>query len=192
MPQNKVFVMDSLDSLVLNAATIPVSIVSWQRAVTLIFAEKAVAVANYDDQLRSSSGFTMPKPSVIQCTGSDFMPKRFTRELPFSRRNVYIRDKGCCMYCGKKVSLANFTFDHIHPRCLGGLSSWLNVVVSCLKCNTKKGGKALKKSGMSLIHQPYVPKLDKAAPAHLVSKIAAEIPHETWMDFIYWSVILDA
>lgn len=180
-----------METLVLNAAVIPVSVVSWQRAVTLIFADRAIAVANYDRDIHSSGNFSMKMPSVIQCTRSDFMPKRFIKELPFSRQNVYIRDKGCCCYCGKKVSLSNFTFDHVHPRCLGGKTEWLNVCIACMNCNLKKGGKTLKRSGMKMIRHPYIPKLDKAAPAHLVSRIAAEIPHETWQDYLYWSIILE-
>jgi hypothetical protein len=42
-----------------------------------------------------------------------------------------------------------------------------------------------------LLRKPFAPRLDKAAPAHLVSKIAAEIPHQTWSDYIYWNVILE-
>jgi hypothetical protein len=38
---------------------------------------------------------------------------------------------------------------------------------------------------------PYAPKLSQAAPIHIVNKIAAEIPHESWQDFLYWEIILE-
>lgn len=182
--------MDS--TLVLNKGGIPVSVVSWQRAVALICAERAIALENYKRDLHSSGGrIVMSMPSVIQCTDSDFVPKRFTSTLPFSRKNVYIRDGGRCMYCGKKVGLSSFTFDHVKPRCAGGESCWTNVVVSCMRCNSKKGSRHLERSGLNLIRKPYAPRLDKAAPSHLVSKIAGEIPHESWSDYVYWNIILE-
>ncbi|MBD3343531.1 MAG: HNH endonuclease [Chitinivibrionales bacterium] len=180
-----------LESLVLNTAGIPVSIVSWQRAVTLYYAEKAIILAEYEDKLIHSISFSIKAPAVIQCLKTDYMPRRFVRILPFSRRNVYIRDNGHCMYCGKKVSLANFTFDHVIPKCRGGKSTWTNVVVSCMRCNTRKGGRYVSASGMTLLRNPFAPQLDKAAPANLVSRVAAEIPHESWEDYIYWNIILE-
>ena len=179
------------DSLVLNAAGIPVGVVSWQRAVTLYFAEKALILSTYEDSVIRSVSLAMPTPAVIQCMRSHYMPRRFVRVLPFSRRNVYIRDKGRCLYCGRKVGLSSFTFDHVRPRWRGGKSEWTNVVVSCMRCNSRKGGKTLERSGLRLLRRPFAPRLDKAAPANLVSRVAAEIPHESWEDYIYWNVILE-
>jgi len=96
------------------------------------------------------------------------------------------------MYCGKKVSLSSFTFDHVISRQDGGRTWWDNIVVSCLRCNGQKGNKALKKYKRELIRKPFIPRLSKAAPVQVVRKLAAEIPHETWIDFVYWNVILDA
>ncbi|MBD3320322.1 MAG: HNH endonuclease [Chitinivibrionales bacterium] len=180
-----------MESLVLNAAGIPVSIVSWQRAVTLYYAEKAIILSEYENKILHSIRFSIRAPAVIQCLKTHYMPRRFVRVLPFSRRNVYIRDNGQCMYCGKKVSLANFTFDHVIPKCQGGKSEWNNVVVSCMRCNSRKGGRSVSHSGMNLLRHPFAPQLDKAAPANLVSRIAAEIPHESWEDYIYWNIILE-
>jgi len=180
-----------MESLVLNAAGIPVSIVTWQRAISLYCARKAVVLAEYEDALIKSVTRSFKVPAVIQCVRTHYMPKDFVRVLPFSRRNVYIRDQGRCMYCWKKVSLSNFTFDHVIPRCKGGISEWTNVVVSCMRCNSRKGGKTPDKVGMKLIRLPFAPQLDKAAPANLVSRIASEIPHESWEDYIYWNVILE-
>lgn len=179
-----------LESLVLNAGGLPVSVVSWQRAVSLFFAEKAIVLAEYDDHLIRSPHFSMKMPAVVQCVKSHYQPRRFVRVLPFSRRNVYVRDGGICMYCGKKVGISSFTFDHVVPRCAGGRSEWANVVVSCMKCNSKKGGKRLEKSGLTLIRAPFAPRLDKAAPANLASRLVGQIPHESWDDYIYWNVIL--
>lgn len=195
-----------LQTLELNKAAVPVGIVPVRKALLAVCNERAITLANYDDVIVRSSYYetfdlvlqksknsliSMPIPAVIQFVNSEFMPKRYTKVLPFSRMNVYIRDKGACMYCGKKVSVHSFTFDHVIPRCEGGKSCWKNVVVSCVKCNNQKDRMLAHKFAKKLIRQPYEPKLDKAAPLHLVSKVAAEIPHKTWIDFIYWNIILD-
>lgn len=196
----------SLKTLSLNVAGVPVSVIDAKpKAILAIQNGRAIALANYENTIirssycetfdlslhkRNNSLISMPIPSVIQFIHSDYVPKRYTNVLPFSRRNVYIRDRGTCMYCGKKVALHSFTFDHIIPRCEGGTSCWENVVISCVKCNNQKDRMSLRKFKKKLIRQPYVPRLDKAAPLHLVSRVAGEIPHETWSDYIYWNVIL--
>lgn len=195
------------NTLVLNKGGTPVSIVKSRRAITLVNSQKAVVMAVYQGTLIRSSGpgvdmgcewltkshntvISMPIPAVIRCTKSEHVPKRYTNVLPFTRKNVYLRDHGCCMYCGKKVSINTFSFDHVTPRCLGGETSWENIVVACLRCNGLKGNKPVGKFKAPL-RKPYAPKLDKAAPSQLVSRTVGEIPHETWLDYIYWNVILE-
>jgi 5-methylcytosine-specific restriction endonuclease McrA len=180
-----------MESLILNLMAIPVSIVPYRRALTLVVSNKAIVLESYSNTRVKAASIDMPIPSVIQCTRSTFIPKRYVNILPFTRKNVYIRDQGLCQYCGRKVGLNSFSFDHIIPRCKGGLSRWENIVICCMKCNAEKGSKSLSKFKRPLLRQPIAPRLDKAAPAHLVNKIAAEIPHKTWLDWIYWSVILE-
>jgi 5-methylcytosine-specific restriction endonuclease McrA len=72
---------------------------------------------------------------------------------PYSPKRLHKRDNYTCGYCGKEAK----TIDHIVPRCQGGKDEWLNTVSSCRKCNSKKGNKSLKDSGLTLIRQPYVP-----------------------------------
>jgi len=194
-----------LQTLELNKASVPVGIISAKRALIAVCNKRAIALANYDKVYHSSdyicmdlnlvkgknSLISIPIPSVIRFIDSDFMPKRYTNILPFNRMNVYIRDSGTCCYCGKKVSISNFTFDHVIPRADGGKSCWENVVVSCVKCNNQKDRIPLHKFSKKLIKKPYVPHLTKAAPEHLVSRIAMEIPHETWLDYIYWRIELE-
>ncbi len=179
-----------MQTLMLNIGMIPVSIVSTRRAIALVSTKRAIALENYEEQF-SGVNFVMPIPSVIKCIDSDYVPKHFTNVLPFTRKNVYLRDAGCCMYCGKKVTLSNFTFDHVIPRQDGGKTWWDNIVVSCIRCNGQKGCKHVKNYKRDLIRKPYVPRLSKSAPIQVVRRLDAEIPHETWVDYIYWNVCLD-
>jgi hypothetical protein len=59
-----------------------------------------------------------------------------------------------------------------------------------MKCNSTKGRKSVAKFRQPLV-QPYAPRLDKAAPIHLVNRVAGEIIEKTWVDYLYWRVILE-
>jgi len=180
-----------VETLMLNKGAIPIEVIDWKRAISLCYVLKtAFPLVEYEDKIVHSSTREYHIPSVIQLLDSDHQPKRFVKSLPFNRKNLYIRDGGRCMYCGKSISLSSFTFDHVIPQSLGGKTNWMNVVVCCIKCNSKKGGKRLEKSGLQLIREPYIPQLDKAAPASIVNKIGIDIQEESWEDFIYWNVIL--
>lgn len=72
-------------------------------------------------------------------------PKRVMR---FSRRNLMRRDHYRCQYCGDRDDL---TIDHVVPESRGGKKSWMNCVISCVACNSKKGNKSIDDVGMSLI-----------------------------------------
>jgi 5-methylcytosine-specific restriction endonuclease McrA len=179
-----------LQTLVLNIAETPVAIVPYRRVLNRVCNNLAIVKRQYENTLiKSSGGIEMPIPSVVQCVKTNYIPK-FTKVLPFTRLNVFIRDHGVCMYCGKKVGLNSFSFDHYVPRCRGGRTCWENILICCSKCNSKKGDKPASKF-KEPIRMPYAPKLDKAAPVQLVNKIAAEIPHESWIDWIYWHIELE-
>jgi 5-methylcytosine-specific restriction endonuclease McrA len=196
-----------LKTLVLNTATVPISLTPYRRVLNRIANNSAIVIASYEGTCIRSSGFQaagfssgfdrtldkaiieMPIPSVIQCVDQNYTPK-FTNVLPFNRLNVYVRDKGHCMYCGKKVSLNSFSFDHYIPKSRGGKTIWTNILLCCLKCNSKKGDKPASKFREPL-RMPYAPKLDKAAPVQIVNRVIAEIPHKTWTDYLYWRVLLE-
>lgn len=56
-----------------------------------------------------------------------------------TKKLVWKRDKGCCFYCGIKLSWESKTADHVIPRSKGGSSRAWNIVLSCLPCNQNKG-----------------------------------------------------
>src|SRR6185436_19917479 len=125
-----------LETLVLNATYEPLCRVPWQRAITLLFSGKVAVVDEYEDKTIRSVTFELKMPSVV----------RFLRLLKwrkpamrFSRENVYARDHGRCQYCGRSVTRAEATYDHVMPRKLGGITSWDNIVIACVACNQKKG-----------------------------------------------------
>jgi 5-methylcytosine-specific restriction endonuclease McrA len=196
-----------LQTLVLNTASIPISIVPYKRILNRVHNGSAHVVKSYEGTWIKSAGFDvsmfssgfercssascieMPIPSVIQCMHTNYIPQ-FTNVLPFTRKNLYIRDRGRCAYCLKKLSLQSLSFDHVIPRCLGGKTCWDNIVLACFRCNAKKGARHPDQYKWPQL-RPYTPKLSQAAPAQLVSKIASEVVEKTWEDFVYWEIILE-
>jgi 5-methylcytosine-specific restriction endonuclease McrA len=64
-----------------------------------------------------------------------------TQIEPIDWRVVWTRDKGVCGICGKKVSFAKMSLDHIIPLSKGGPHTYNNVQASHLPCNVRKGAK---------------------------------------------------
>lgn len=44
-----------------------------------------------------------------------------------------------CAYCGRVLTLAESTLDHVKPRSRNGRTDERNCVVACRECNWKKG-----------------------------------------------------
>ena len=70
---------------------------------------------------------------------------------------LFARDKQLCLYCGKEYSKHILTRDHVHPISQGGRDTWENVVSSCFRCNSRKGGRTPQQANMPLLAIPYRP-----------------------------------
>ncbi len=62
---------------------------------------------------------------------------------------VYERDGALCRYCGC-VEADLLSVDHVVPRCQGGTDDIENLVVACMACNRRKGGRTPQQAGMVL------------------------------------------
>ncbi len=167
-----------LDSqvLVLNRLWQAVNICSARRAFTLLYQGHAQVVSSdpqnnfltHDfDSWRDFSA-TAPEhemvttiswkirvPRVIVLLLFDRLPKK---EVKFTRHNVFERDKNTCQYCGHAFDRSELNLDHVLPRDKGGLTTWENVVCSCIPCNTRKGNRLPHEAHMTLIRKPKRPK----------------------------------
>jgi len=76
-----------------------------------------------------------------------------------TRQGIIDRDGHICQYCGERITGKRLTIDHVYPKSKGGKMKWENVVVSCWKCNNKKGNRLLKSCGMKLIREPKAPSI---------------------------------
>ena len=196
-----------LDSavLVLNRSWMPVHITTAKRAFCLLYQGIAKAVDeqfemfDFKDwaELRPKEGEPavglvngmLRIPKVIVLLTYDRMPKRSVR---FSRKNIYMRDKYTCQYCGIKFPPNELNIDHVIPRSRGGKSTWDNVVCSCHDCNRRKGGHNPEEAGMKLISKPKKPRWTPYLGFHFDSRMHKEWqPFLNFIDSAYWNVELD-
>ena len=94
---------------------------------------------------------------IIACDGLSKMKSKTT--FPLSNPALFVRDEFRCMYCGENFSYRNLTRDHIKPRVQGGADIWENVITSCTRCNSAKGGRTPEEAGMELLAIPFAPNL---------------------------------
>jgi len=155
-------------------------VISWQRAVTMVFLDKVEVVRNYEAYVRTISS-RYPLPAVVRL--HNFV-KRHRVRLGFSRRNLFTRDGFRCQYCGKHCPPQELTCDHVVPRSQGGGTDWDNIVASCGPCNRRKGGRTPEQAGMRLLSRPARP---KDLPMMLNLQLGAKRTPEAWHDFLSWA-----
>lgn len=147
--------MSSLEAvIVLNAGYEFMGLISWQRAMCLLFNGK-VEVVKESDRTVSTVSRTFRVPAVVRLF--KFIRQIYRREVPFSRKNILVRDSFVCQYCGREFPPADLTIDHVIPKVQGGNNIWTNVVTSCRCCNIRKGGHTPRQAGMHLVRQPFKP-----------------------------------
>ena len=173
-------------ALLLNATYEPLNIVSWKRALTLLFQQKVEVLAEYDREVHSIS-FTVKLPSVVRLLRYVKTHKKF-HHVKFCRANIYARDHHTCQYCGTTCSLEDLSFDHVIPIVKGGTKTWDNIVTSCFQCNRKKGGRTPEEAGMRLVREPREPAW---VPSMIRVTIGLRSAPDAWRDYLYWNVELE-
>lgn len=136
-----------------------------------------------DDFTIQCIGGVIRVPEVITLKEYSKLPQR---TVSFSRRNLFLRDKCTCQYCGAKLRTTEVTVDHIVPRSRGGLTTWENCVVACVSCNSKKADRSLKEARMKLLSDPVKPSWNPSFHCKL------RIP--SWDKFVsamYWNIELE-
>ncbi|MBI4023941.1 MAG: HNH endonuclease [Verrucomicrobia bacterium] len=129
--------------------------------------------------------FRIRVPKVILLLFFDRLPRK---DVKLTRHNIFERDKHQCQYCGRTLDHRGLNLDHIIPRDRGGLTTWENIVCSCIDCNTLKGNRTPREAGLKLLHPPRRPKW---RPFLTVSH--ARHPDESWRHFLdpnLWDVEL--
>lgn len=172
-------------TLVLNATYEPLRIVSWQKAMTLLFQGKVEVIAVYDREIRGVT-VRVKLPSVLRLLRHVRMKRPFA-DVPFSRANVYARDDHRCQYCRRRFGPSNLTFDHVMPVASGGHKGWDNIVTCCIPCNRRKGDRTPEEAGFELVRKPRRP----AALPSLTLSLGLNRAPESWRDYLFWDISWD-
>ena len=144
--------------ILLNADYTYLNILPVQRAICLVVKGKAEVIKNTKKILSNFEGtYKIAAPAVIKLV--KFVRMMFKKEVPLTRRNIFVRDEYTCQYCGKQFNFGSksLTIDHIRPRAKGGGTSWENCVTACKECNSYKGDKKLSDLKMTYNKKPIKP-----------------------------------
>ncbi len=150
-------------ALVLNADFLPLGTISWQRAIVLSLDDendRIKVVEYYDDFILDTNFKKYPIPAVIHLI--NFVKRKIT--IPFSRKNVFIRDNMRCQYCGQHFHASTLTYDHVIPKKQWKITNgdetptcWANIVTACIKCNRHKANRTPEEANMVLLQRPRKP-----------------------------------
>jgi 5-methylcytosine-specific restriction endonuclease McrA len=131
--------------IVLNGDYTFLNTINWKRAVCLVVTGKSEVVKYSDKVLHTVSGEFMKLPLVIKLI--KIIRSIYKSHVPFTKKNVMVRDRHLCVYCKSKIEL---TIDHVIPVSRGGKSTFENCVTACKPCNNKKGSRTPREAKMYL------------------------------------------
>ncbi|MBI2756678.1 MAG: HNH endonuclease [Chloroflexi bacterium] len=161
--------------LVLNQNYEPLNVCNTRRALVLVDGGKAEVLEHGDQPIRTPVRL-FPRPSVIRLV---YMIKRPRPRVRLTRREVFIRDRFTCQYCG--VRSRDLTLDHVLPRHRGGRHTWDNLVSACRTCNHRKGGHTPEEARMLLRYDPFEP---RASSYYLFHQYLENEHFHGWQKFI--------
>ena len=143
--------------VLLNADYTFLNMVDWKRAMCLIAKDKVQVLRQSDRVVRTAEGIAIKVPMVMKLI--KLIRKLYLNRVPFSKKNVLVRDGFRCAYC--EDDSRRLTIDHIIPKSRNGRTSFENCVASCKPCNNRKGGRTPSEAGMYLRVKPYQPTISE-------------------------------
>ena len=137
-----------MQTVVLNADYTYLNTVNWKRGIKLLMLQKAEALKEAEKTC------ILKIPVVLRLV--NMVKTIYRNKVPFSRKNVFIRDGNICQYCGTDGKLS---IDHVIPSSRGGKTSFENCVASCVSCNVRKGNRTPEEANMHLRRPPHEPSI---------------------------------
>jgi len=142
--------------IILNGDYTFLNTVNWKRALCLVIKGKT-EVLKYDDrEIKCVDGSFIKIPLVMKLI--KVIRMLYKNRVPFTKKNIFIRDRFKCQYCGSNNEL---TIDHVIPVSKGGKSSFENCVSACKPCNNKKNDRTPSEAHMFLVKTPYAPTISE-------------------------------
>jgi len=147
-----------MDVLVLSTGFEPLYLVGWSQALADVERGRVEIIQHYKDRKIGTVLGSLQMPKIIRFLKGVFKRRNVGKKIKLNRRSLFERDNGSCQYCNLHVSYKHFEMEHVIPRSLGGKTTWENIVVSCRKCNSRKGAQTPSEAGMKLKKKPLMPK----------------------------------
>jgi len=136
------------NTTILNSNYTHLTVVSWERGLKLVLAEKVIAIEFYGGLgVKSAGGEVFEVPKTVVLKKYVRLPDKLYRP---TRRNIFLRDNYTCGYCLKQLNSEELSVDHILPKSRGGKESWANLVTACKECNGAKGDRTPEEARMLL------------------------------------------
>ena len=146
--------------LLINADYSPLCLISWQKAVKLISKGKVEVIKVSKKVICNfEKTFKLLIPEVIRLI--KYVRNLWKVRVPFSKRNLLIRDNFTCVYCGKNLDNHTASIDHVIPRSKGGVSNFENCVSACISCNNKKDDRSCSEAKMYPKIRPFTPTINQ-------------------------------
>jgi len=159
--------------LVLNASYEYLNVTSIKRAISLIYKKKAEIVEAIEGRVVGGRSVRMGMPSIVRMV---YYIRRPFKEVPLTRKNVLLRDRQTCQFCGRSGD----TVDHLIPRSRGGPDSWENCVCACANCNRRKNNRTPEEANMRLLRRPKKPAM---IPWLMIRRDASR---QGWARYLFW------
>jgi len=150
--------------VVLNGDYSFLNLISWRRAICMIMKGKAEVLKYSDKVITIAEGKVMQIPLVLKLI--KIVRMIYRNRVPFSKRNVMIRDGYKCVYCESTDTL---TIDHVIPISKNGKSDFDNCVTCCKTCNAKKKDRTPSEAKMYMKRKPYSPTISEFIKIRLKS-----------------------
>lgn len=163
--------------LLLSQSYEPISVISWQKAISMSILNKIEIIKEYEGKYIHSVYLSIKVPAVARLLNSF---KRSHRRVKFNKTNILARDGWKCCYCGNSFPARELTYDHVVPRSRGGKTNFENVVACCIECNKKKGSHLPHEIGFKLKKKPARPEWSLILSTVLLQR---KIP-DAWKEFV--------
>jgi 5-methylcytosine-specific restriction endonuclease McrA len=141
--------------IILNGDYTYLNTIHWKKAIKLMVKGKATVLKYADAVVRAGENF-IKIPLVMKLM--KIIRTIYRTHVPFSKRNVMVRDNFACQYCGSADEL---TVDHVIPSARGGKTEFENCVAACKLCNSRKGNKLPSEAGVYPKKRPTAPTISE-------------------------------
>lgn len=141
--------------IVLNGDFTYLNTIHWKKAIKLLVKGKAT-VLKYTERVVKAGTNLVKIPAVLRLI--KIIRTIYRTHVPFSKRNIMVRDNFVCQYCG---STSDLTIDHVVPSAKGGKTEFENCVTACKPCNSKKGNKLPSEAGIYPKKRPVAPTISE-------------------------------